>query len=173
MRRTLSHDLCSRRSGLFSYSTLSSTGCRVYIFVCQILDRFFVKLFINYRISLDYHSTWHLLQSNTEVHWSFLPVADLSAEFYRCVWNSEVVSTKTKLRVFLRQRWWKTPSVCTRCRSTSRASPGKLRRCERCFNNAILRLSLAYGTGGFPFCIEGMQLTKIFNCSSANNKNWA
>ena len=33
----------------------------------------------------NFLSTWHLLQSNTEAHWSYFLVRDLSAEFYRCV----------------------------------------------------------------------------------------
>ena len=46
-----------------------------------------------------FFSTSHLCQSNTEAHWSCFLVADLSAEFYRCVWNSEVLWIKRKSSV--------------------------------------------------------------------------
>ena len=38
--------------------------------------------------------TWHLFQSNTETQKSCFLGADLSTEFFRCVWNSEVLSIK-------------------------------------------------------------------------------
>ena len=52
--------------------------------------------------AFDFHTslTFFMLdtcfQSNTETQWSFFLVADLSAEFYRCVCNSEVLSIKKK-----------------------------------------------------------------------------